>query len=354
MSTRVPDRRPADRPDGDSHRHPVGETPERSQLDWVKAGAAADGVELIHYRQRYVVPGSKLERRAERKVAFWLLVAFVGGVGFLVVMIAWPWHYVSGRGVTFLFTPLLGVFLALALGGLGIAAIGFAKWLLPDEEALQERHDGSSDEFDRRSTAASISEMVDASQLGRRKLIVGTMGLSFLGLGAVAIAPLLGLINKPGKKLFTTPWKNGIRLVRDDGTPIKPADLKPGALQTVFPDVPGGNLASDTATMLIRLRPTEQVKIRPGRSGYHYGDYYAYSKICTHAGCPVSLYEQQDNRLLCPCHQSQFDVLDGCRPIFGPASRSLPQLPIDVDNEGYFIAKSDYKEPVGPAFWERK
>jgi ubiquinol-cytochrome c reductase iron-sulfur subunit len=105
--------------------------------------------------------------------------------------------------------------------------------------------------------------------------------------------------------------------------------------------------------MLIRLRPSDRVHQRPGHSGYHYGDYYAYSKICTHAGCPVSLYEQQDHRLLCPCHQSQFDVLDACRPIFGPASRSLPQLPIGVDDEGYFIAKSDYTEAVGPAFWER-
>ncbi len=345
MSTRLPH-------GGGSAEPP--QPPERSQLDWVKAGAEADGVEIVHYRQRFVVPGTKLERRAERKVAFWLLMAFVGGIAFLAIMIFWPWRYRSATGLNFLFTPLLGLSLALALGGLGIAVIGYAKWLLPDEESVQTRHDGRSAEFDRRSTAASISEMVDASQLGRRTVIKRTLGLSMLGVGAIAVAPLIGLFHKPGKSLVTTPWRKGVRLVREDGTPIKPADLKPGALETVFPEVPGGNLASDTPTMLIRLRPTENVKVRPGRSGYRYGDYYAYSKICTHAGCPVSLYEEQDNRLVCPCHQSQFDVLDGCRPIFGPASRSLPQLPIEVDGEGYFIAKSDYKEPVGPAFWERK
>ena len=84
-----------------------------------------------------------------------------------------------------------------------------------------------------------------------------------------------------------------------------------------------------------------------------WGNYVAYSKICTHAGCPASLYEQQTNRLLCPCHQSQFLITDNARPIFGPASRRLPMLPITVDAEGFFVASSDYRETVGPDFWER-
>ncbi|PZS29272.1 MAG: (2Fe-2S)-binding protein [Pseudonocardiales bacterium] len=332
---------------------PQEQVVERSRLDLVREGAARDGVKLVHYRPRFVVPGSKLERRAERKVAFWLFVAFLGGLGYLVVSIWWPWRYVSDHGPNFLFTPLLGLCMALGLGGLGIAVVGYAKWLMPEDESVQERHDGRSDEDDRATTVATLAEAGDATGLGRRSLIKRTLGLSVLGLTAMAVAPLIGLFKKPGRQLFTTQWKNGIRLVRDDGTPIKPADMKPGSIQTVFPDAPGGNTRSDAPTMLIRLRPTEHVAVRKGREDYHFGDYYAYSKICTHAGCPVSLYEQQTNRLLCPCHQSQFDVLDGCRPIFGPASRSLPQLPIGVDEEGYFVAKSDYKEAVGPAFWER-
>ncbi|MEP6697530.1 MAG: Rieske 2Fe-2S domain-containing protein [Pseudonocardiales bacterium] len=328
--------------------------PEPTQLDRVREGAARDGVEIAHYQHHFVVPGTKLERRAERKVAFWLFMAFVGGIGYLLVSMFWPWRFEADRGLNFLFTPLLGVCMALGLGGLGIAVIGYAKWLMPHEEAVQQRHDGRSDEVDRTTTAASFAEMATGAQLGRRGLIKRTLGLSVLGLTGLAVAPLIGLFKKPGRQLLTTPWKSGVRLVRDDGTPIKPADMKPGAIQTVFPDVPGGNAAADAATMLIRLRPTEQVEIRKGRENYRYGDYFAYSKICTHAGCPVSLYQQQDNLLLCPCHQSQFDVLDGCRPIFGPASRSLPQLPIGVDAQGYFVAKSDYTEPVGPAFWERR
>ena len=79
----------------------------------------------------------------------------------------------------------------------------------------------------------------------------------------------------------------------------------------------------------------------------------AYSKICTHVGCPVGLYQADTHELLCPCHQSTFDVLDGARPRFGPATRSLPQLPLAVDGDGFLTAQSDFTEPVGPGFWNR-
>ncbi|HKM24424.1 MAG TPA: ubiquinol-cytochrome c reductase iron-sulfur subunit, partial [Corynebacterium sp.] len=108
--------------------------------------------------------------------------------------------------------------------------------------------------------------------------------------------------------------------------------------------------------MLIRLRTSDAEKAieREGQEDFHYGDYYAYSKICTHIACPTSLYEAQTNRILCPCHQSQFDALQYGKPVFGPAARALPQLPITVDEEGYLIAKGNFIEPVGPAFWERR
>jgi ubiquinol-cytochrome c reductase iron-sulfur subunit len=91
-----------------------------------------------------------------------------------------------------------------------------------------------------------------------------------------------------------------------------------------------------------------------GQEDFNYGDYYAYTKICSHLGCPTSLFEQRTNRILCPCHQSQFNALEYAKPIFGPATRKLAQLPIDVDENGFFYAKSDFIEAVGPAFWERK
>jgi len=106
--------------------------------------------------------------------------------------------------------------------------------------------------------------------------------------------------------------------------------------------------------MLLRLRPGTEGVQRKGQEGFNYGDYWAYSKVCSHLGCPTSLFEQRTNRILCPCHQSQFDATHYAKPIFGPATRALPQLPLDVDEEGYFIARSDFGEPVGPGFWERK
>ncbi len=124
----------------------------------------------------------------------------------------------------------------------------------------------------------------------------------------------------------------------------------------MFPGVPDGVSAGDSPTLLIRLRPGQTVKARKGQAGFQWGDYVAFSKICTHAGCPASLYEQQTGRLLCPCHQSQFQVLEDAKPVFGPATRSLPKLPLGVevvDGKQYFVAKGDYPEPVGPAFWER-
>jgi ubiquinol-cytochrome c reductase iron-sulfur subunit len=105
--------------------------------------------------------------------------------------------------------------------------------------------------------------------------------------------------------------------------------------------------------MLIRLRPGTEVVKRAGFENHNYGDYYAYSKLCTHLGCPTSLYETQSQRILCPCHQSQFLATEYARPVFGPAARALPPLPITVNDEGYFVATGDMP-PVGPAFWERK
>jgi ubiquinol-cytochrome c reductase iron-sulfur subunit len=124
--------------------------------------------------------------------------------------------------------------------------------------------------------------------------------------------------------------------------------LETGGVLTVFPE--GAVDAADSQTVLIRVDLLDFSPL-PGREDWSPDGYLAYSKICTHAGCPVGLYEAQTQQLFCPCHQSVFDAVDGAKPVSGPASRPLPQLPLEVGDDGYLRSQSDYTEPVGPAFW---
>jgi ubiquinol-cytochrome c reductase iron-sulfur subunit len=331
----------------------------RIELD--RLGARYDGVEILHVDPG-PEPGSVMEKRAIRQVglvwalaglfAFLFVVVYVGSGWFLP---DWQWD-ITESGWSALFTPLLGLFMGLSLLLVGYGLVLFTKKLLPHETAVQDKHDGS--HFDRVTAGATLVGGYHNSGLARRKLITRSLALMGGGVGLMLIMPLGGLIKNPnrGNPLGTTSWAEGVRLVRDDGTPIRPGDQEPGSLETVFPAVPGGNRQADAATMLIRLRPAQVEVLEPREEyeGFEYGEYVAYSKICTHAGCPVSLYEQETSRILCPCHQSQFDVTQGAKPVFGPATRALPQLPLAVDDEGFFVARSDYIEAVGPTYWNRE
>jgi ubiquinol-cytochrome c reductase iron-sulfur subunit len=351
-------------------------TPEEVML----AGAEADGVHIVHRRERFPVPGTKAEKRAERAVAAAFVIAALGGVGFIVSFIAIPfrWH-LPGTPQNFrFFTPAIGGCLAVMLLFLGIGLVLWAKWLMPEEEVIQERHDSPSTEEEKLMIEGTLITGLEDTGLPRRSLLLRSLGLAG---GALATVPLValvgGLIKKPGDTLFHTlfrpnkkmfPESNGlVPIVFSDFRQVGPDDLDPGGIATVFPgvrtEVNGytGITDSSSPTLLIRLRPGEKMKPRPGQA--HWGwpkdnpQYVAFSKICTHAGCPASLYEQQTSRLLCPCHQSQFAVLEDAAPVFGPATRSLPKLDIGVlvgaDGKQYFYALQDYQEPIGPGFWER-
>ena len=334
----------------------VDDLEEMSDSERFRAAAAQlDDVHVLSVHNP-APPDSKLGRRAERKVAACFLLTFVSVVAFIVIFVAWPWEFSPGDHSFFAYwtyTPALGICMALALFGLGAGIVLWGKLLMPHEDAVEYRHGNRSDELDRQTTAATMRDALVTTGLPRRKLLRRSLGLAGGAMGLLAVVPLGGLIKNPKRALFATPWKEGTRLVRYDGVPMRPQDMEPGALETVFPGVPGGTKSADAATMLIRLRPGQQIASRKGQEGFGWGDYVAFSKICTHAGCPVSLYEQQTGRILCPCHQSQFDVTLDAKPVFGPATRPLPMLPITVDSEGFFVARSDYREAIGPSFWER-
>ena len=276
--------------------------------------------------------------------------------------------------------------------GIGIGAVLYQKKFIPEEISIQDRHDGSSPEIHRKTIAANLTDTLEDSTLKRRKLIGLSLGV---GLGAFGLGTLVafagGLIKNPwkpvvqtaeGKKavLWTTGWTprfkgETIYVARatGNGTYVKmrPEDIDAGGMETVFPwresDGDGTTVESHhklseitmgvrNPVMLIRIKAQDLPRVvkRKGQESFNFGDLFAFTKVCSHLGCPSSLYEQQTYRILCPCHQSQFDALHFAKPIFGPAARALAQLPITIDQDGYLVANGDFIEPVGPAFWERK
>ncbi|MCW2724749.1 MAG: Rieske (2Fe-2S) iron-sulfur domain protein [Frankiales bacterium] len=292
-------------------------------------------------------------RAAERKIAGLFLASFASVIAFFFVYFLAPFKFTEPNNIYF--TPTLAVLMGIALGGIGAGTVMWAKNLMGHEETVQERHPFGSPPEERAAAAELLVAGAQESQLGRRSLLRNTLLLSG---GALALLPLpllfdLGPYAHKERGLATTAWKKGMRLVRENGTPVRIGDLGLGSIDIVFPDVPGGNMMADAPTMLIRMQPGEFKPVK-GREDWSVDGHVAYSVICTHLGCPVKLYEQQTHHLFCPCHQSTFDASNGAKVLFGPAARPLPQLAISVDADGYFIAQGDYHEPVGPSYWERK
>jgi ubiquinol-cytochrome c reductase iron-sulfur subunit len=229
---------------------------------------------------------------------------------------------------------LEGALLAGSLGGLAVGLALWAKHLLPSGPFTQERDvsyedvEGSADMED------DFEEGADA--LGRRSFLVRALAAAAAALGVAALFPIRSLGRAPGGSLFSTAWTPGARLVTAEEAPVAAESVPVGGIVTVFPE--GHTDAADSASLLIHLAE---------------GDFVAYSKICTHAGCPVGLYDPVTNQLFCPCHQSVFDVAEDAAPVEGPATRPLPRLPIELDDDGYLVAVSDFPEPVGPGFWNR-
>jgi quinol---cytochrome c reductase iron-sulfur subunit len=239
-----------------------------------------------------------------------------------------------------------GALLLVALGGIACGLILWAHRFLPHGPYVQTREPLASTGSERRAFATSFDR--GGKPIARRSFLVKLLGLSVAALGAAALLPIRSLGRAPSRALFRTAWRKGARVVRTDGTPVTVSSLAEGGILTVFPE--GAEGSADSQTVLIRL-PSGELRIQPGRETWSPEGYVAYSKLCTHAGCPVGLYEQRTQQLFCPCHQSVFDVLDAARPTAGPATRPLPQLPLEVGADGVLRAQADYDEPVGPWFW---
>ena len=303
----------------------------------------------------------KYAKKAETQVAILFILSALGTLLLITSYVFIPtdsFIFIPIMGETNAHQLFLGLGMAIALFCIGAGAIHWAKTLMPDEEVIAERHEFRSPDEDREEFVKTVKAGAGAAGLGRRPLIKRSLGLA---LGLSGLTPLLLLRDLgplPKDELQKTSWKAGTRLVTDPGDrPIKATDLEIGAVAQTLPELaPGEHRTLDTiakdAVLLIRLRP-EDFNLDDERLSWTHEGIIAFSKICSHMGCAVALYEQQTKHLLCPCHQSTFDVTRAAKVIFGPAARPLPQLAITVDAEGYLVAQAPFNEPVGPSFWER-
>ncbi len=311
-------------------------------------------------------------KRAERQVSLLFLLSAVCTVLFLVSYFVFDigdnWNTFGGLGTSNL---ALGMFLGLALILIGVGIIQWARKLMADHEIVEMRHPARSSDADRTETIQALNDGLEESGIARRPLIrnslFGAVGL--LGLPVVVLLRDLGPLpkdvadKKTGAGLEHTLWgtRPEVRVVRDVvGTPIRPSDLQIGDLVNAVPDgifeLEGVELQiakAKGAVIVVKMEPDDITRGK-GREEWDVEGVICYSKICTHVGCPISLYERTTHHVLCPCHQSTFDLADSAKVVFGPAHRPLPQLHLGVDSEGYLIAKEDFTEPVGPSYWERE
>jgi len=278
-------------------------------------------------------------RRAELRIAFFFSWALLAGVGLATV------YVVGGQ------PQWEGALLAFAFVGLGIGLVLWARDLLPGHDVIASRghHDVCAEE-DRLAVTESFDRGL--APMARRPFLYKMLGMVGGVFGLAAAFPLASLGSRPHTDLAKTPWQAGTRVVTIDGRPIRPSDIQANGILTVFPE---GNTDDSLASVLLINVGTaqSQFEVPPNRQGWMQDGVVAFSKICTHAGCPVSLYSVSKHQLICPCHQSTFDVLSDCKPVFGPASRSLPQLPLGVNQDGYLIATKPFDQPVGPGYWNR-
>ncbi|WP_237224929.1 cytochrome bc1 complex Rieske iron-sulfur subunit [Rothia nasisuis] len=310
----------------------------------------------------------KRAKGAERQVVLLFVISMLGSllfwVGYFGIEVTGNFYDVmnpEANNMLRLQNLLLGLGIAFAMFGIGIGIVHWARSLMPDHEMVEERHAVTSEE-DRAEAQEIVETIIEESGIKRRPLLRNTL------IGSVILAPLtfVTLFRDLGPAdpsvLKYTLWDEGVRLVRDpSGTPIKAADVTLGSAYHVLPETlaslshENGYLEekAKAVVLLMRLDPADVKYTTPGRENWNVDGIYAYSKVCTHVGCPIALYEQRTHHLLCPCHQSTFDAAEECKVIFGPAGHALPQLPIAVDSEGYLVAQSDFHEPVGPGYWER-
>jgi ubiquinol-cytochrome c reductase iron-sulfur subunit len=309
-------------------------------------------------------------KNAERVVAALFILAFFAGCGFIAAYVGLEIGVTTiPKGANPVVAVLrsnlgLGISLSVALLALGTGSMIWVRHLTPNIEIAEERHDLRSAPEERKAFQREFAEGAAISQVTRRPLVRRTLLLATAPLALAPLVLLRDLGPLPQTDLRHTVWRKGLLAVTLGGNrPLRPSDIStPGSLITVIPQgyQDDEDALAKAGVILIKFAPGE-LHIPTNYNGgtlvstmnWTIDNIVAYSKICTHVGCPVALYEQTTHHILCPCHQSTFDAANGANVIFGPAARALPQLPLMLTSEGYIAAASDFTQPVGPSFWER-
>ncbi|QVQ53238.1 Rieske 2Fe-2S domain-containing protein [Spiractinospora alimapuensis] len=306
------------------------------------------------------------QRTGERMAAAWFVVAFLAGVGFIVSYFLFPpgpddTPVIADPGVEQLSNLMLGGTLTIALFALAAGMTVWVRRVMPHYEVSSPYDDLPSSPEKKSSFSEFFMRGANESGFTKRPLMRRTLLLSMLPLGIAPIVLLRDAGPLPGDKLRHTMWEDGHYMVVEGTTRhIKATDLEVGGMIAVLPentedpDHPVSlNEQAKSSTILIKMDPEDfGEEMTDERIGWTHDGIVAYSKICTHVGCPAALYERTTHRILCPCHQSTFDAANAAKVVFGPAARPLPQLPIRVDSEGYLVAAGDFSSPVGPTFWD--
>ncbi|MEZ5087701.1 MAG: Rieske 2Fe-2S domain-containing protein [Tessaracoccus sp.] len=327
---------------------------------------------LEEHVERFTDVDEGASNRAYRAILGMLAVVPVLAIAFVVCYFAIPGDMnidITISGAQLIYANAHNVTLGLT-GGLavlliGLACVQWARVIMGDEESVEERHSAASDDETRAIALQKLEDGIEQSGVRRRPLILGALG----GAVGISLVPAVVMLADMGpwptkdtrrRTIERTIWAENVRLVQD-GTwnPIKASHMEIGQLVNAQPetlhDLHGADHhreSAKSAIIVVRMDPAS-IRIPESRQDWQVSGILAYSKICTHVGCPISLWERQTHHLLCPCHQSTFDLGNSGVVVFGPAARALPQLPITVDDEGYLIARSDFTVPVGPSFFER-
>jgi ubiquinol-cytochrome c reductase iron-sulfur subunit len=337
--------------------HRVIGTPSPARTNTLLGEADGDGAEVAPRELPAEPKDMAGADRSEKVVALLFIISLLASIGFIVAYVG-----LEVGPIDAVLRSNLALGLSMSVAFLAMAA-GFVIWvkrLMPQVEITEERKPLASKAEDKAAFQQTFMEGAEASAFTKRPLLRRTLIAATLPLAAAPIVLLRDLGPLPGTILRRTVWHKGTRLlVSGPNTPLRPADFSnPGQMITVIPEgyEEDQDALSKATTIIIKFAPGELVPAKPGVQGvvmnWTVDNIVAYSKICTHVGCPVALYEQTTHHILCPCHQSTFDATRGAKVIFGPAPRALPQLPLAVNSDGYLVANSDYKVPVGPAFWE--